>query len=904
LAATFNLYSGDGATRAFGLTFPYLDRSHVRVYVNEAETAAFTWLTSATVQMAVAPAVSAVVRVARVTPANIIPVDFTDGSILSEAELDLVTRYSAYLSEESRDFSEAALRENHLGALDARGLRIINVAPSVAPTDAITKGEVSTIAAGLQSSINSIAGSETASGQHAASALASLNEFKGRSYGALPVDPIVDPLGNPPTVGDEYFNSTSNLLKRFNGAAWQGSDINTANLAAPSGASSVGLPALGSSDVAETVQDALQRKAYEVRLLGHSATTLPTPKYSVLSTTPDGNGNHAFPSVARYNGVDYVFYRSGAQHTGNDGTIKVHQVSVDTGVLLSTTTVLDLAYDSRDPCVLTDDYGRVVLVGGKMKIVLFHAGTPSVSVYELDPANVAAGLVGRVDLPATVAAAKTDVKPLAGGGYGFTAYTADSLQCYWVTTPDWVTFTLELIGPGNECAWGQQADGTVVVIARQEVAPYCAKLYKKPVAGAWTLHSTLPLRLAAPTLRKTATPMVSDTVQDVTGKHGGWLLLAKDRRESPSMNGLDVGAMRLVALVSRNNYGRDINDFAICQDIMGTVHTSLKLDPTGDSFYASAVTSEFGSAVTVYSHMQINADVFQPYGSYVIKIIRLLARFVPGVGLVTQPPRRAPENLVLNGNMVSGKHWQVGQNTTRANGRITVANFSGSPSTYSVLQLKAGQQLRIFARARRVSGDGDSIARHLSVELVRVTGSVVIGTLYQVGTLARLGTDFHILRSQPYDIPADGAYMLQVKGTNVASVSELDWLYLGEAEDLLEYAPANDNDLSSVQTASFAGTTGGTPVLTSTYSAAFWDLFGFTKEATGRPFPFESIQEAQESLRILSMSDATGGAMTLRSLVVNAGYTVTLITERASWQAGAAVGSPLTARIECRYKAE
>lgn len=74
----------------------------------------------------------------------------------------------------------------------------------------------------------------------AAEALGYLQTIRATSYGAYASDPATDPLGNPPTVGDEYFNTTSNLLKRWNGTTWQASDINTANLAASSGSSLIG----------------------------------------------------------------------------------------------------------------------------------------------------------------------------------------------------------------------------------------------------------------------------------------------------------------------------------------------------------------------------------------------------------------------------------------------------------------------------------------------------------------------------------------------------------------------------------------------------------------------------------------------------------------------------------------
>lgn len=93
----------------------------------------------------------------------------------------------------------------------------------------------------------------------AALALGYLNDVKERYYGALASNPTLDPLGQPITTGDEYFNTTSNLLFRYNGATWQASDINTANLAASSGAGLVGFITDGAGSTATTVQDQLRQ---------------------------------------------------------------------------------------------------------------------------------------------------------------------------------------------------------------------------------------------------------------------------------------------------------------------------------------------------------------------------------------------------------------------------------------------------------------------------------------------------------------------------------------------------------------------------------------------------------------------------------------------------------------------
>lgn len=109
------------------------------------------------------------------------------------------------------------------------------------------------MAAGLANAATNAATATTKAAEASASAAEAfgyLQAYRATSYGALASDPVVDPNGNPPTVGDEYFSTTMNLLKRFNGVTWQASDIATANLAAPGGAALVGYGA-------GTVEDAL-----------------------------------------------------------------------------------------------------------------------------------------------------------------------------------------------------------------------------------------------------------------------------------------------------------------------------------------------------------------------------------------------------------------------------------------------------------------------------------------------------------------------------------------------------------------------------------------------------------------------------------------------------------------------
>lgn len=131
-----------------------------------------------------------------------------------------------------------------------------------------------------QSQINVKVDEATASAADAADsaleALGYLQVYRTTSYGPYASDPATDPLGNPPSEGDEYWNTVAKLTKRFNGTTWQASDINTANLAASSGSSLIGFDggtAQGVLDNAKAMQSYAALRAYTGRATGVRITT-------------------------------------------------------------------------------------------------------------------------------------------------------------------------------------------------------------------------------------------------------------------------------------------------------------------------------------------------------------------------------------------------------------------------------------------------------------------------------------------------------------------------------------------------------------------------------------------------------------------------------------------------------
>lgn len=135
---SYNQYVGDGSTRAFNLDFDYIDKSHVQVRV-DGSNVPFTWLNTYQVQTVTAPAAGAIIDVRRVTPRDEILVEFMDGSVLVETDLNLATIQSFFLAQEAFDQGEASMAVTPDGHYSAGLRRITMVLDPVDDRDVVTK---------------------------------------------------------------------------------------------------------------------------------------------------------------------------------------------------------------------------------------------------------------------------------------------------------------------------------------------------------------------------------------------------------------------------------------------------------------------------------------------------------------------------------------------------------------------------------------------------------------------------------------------------------------------------------------------------------------------------------------------------------------------------------------------
>ena len=88
MALSYVTYTANGSTQQFDITFSYIDRTHIKVYVDNVEDTTFTFINDTRIQTTSMPANNAVVKIDRDTPTNARLVDFQDGSVLTETDLD------------------------------------------------------------------------------------------------------------------------------------------------------------------------------------------------------------------------------------------------------------------------------------------------------------------------------------------------------------------------------------------------------------------------------------------------------------------------------------------------------------------------------------------------------------------------------------------------------------------------------------------------------------------------------------------------------------------------------------------------------------------------------------------------------------------------------------------------
>ena len=158
MAITFVDDTADAEQTDFLFNFPYLEDEHVAVFVDGVKKTIgsdndYTVGTSPSkrIVLNVEATGGEIVRVQRISAPAVDLVDFQNGSVLTEAELDRAYLHNRYLAEESAEQNDISLRvkAGADGSFDALNKKIVNVVDPTADQDAATKNYVDDTVAGV-----------------------------------------------------------------------------------------------------------------------------------------------------------------------------------------------------------------------------------------------------------------------------------------------------------------------------------------------------------------------------------------------------------------------------------------------------------------------------------------------------------------------------------------------------------------------------------------------------------------------------------------------------------------------------------------------------------------------------------------------------------------------------------
>ena len=145
MANTYVDYTATASQTDFAFTFPYLEDAHVVVEIDGVQktlTTDYTISTSPSTKIVLTSGATAgqIVRVRRKSQPDTDLVDFVNGSVLTETELDRAYLHNRYLNEEIQELNDISLQKEVGGTdWDAGNAKIKNVGTPTLTADATTK---------------------------------------------------------------------------------------------------------------------------------------------------------------------------------------------------------------------------------------------------------------------------------------------------------------------------------------------------------------------------------------------------------------------------------------------------------------------------------------------------------------------------------------------------------------------------------------------------------------------------------------------------------------------------------------------------------------------------------------------------------------------------------------------
>lgn len=158
MANTYVDYTASASQTDFAFSFPYLEDTHVVVEIDGIDktiTTDFTIPSNGLVRLNSGATAGQLVRVKRVSDFATDLVNFVNGSVLNEADLDKAYQHNRYLNEEAAEGNNASMQLVGGGTdFNAANNKIVNLADPTADNDAVNKSYIDTRIALSGTSLN------------------------------------------------------------------------------------------------------------------------------------------------------------------------------------------------------------------------------------------------------------------------------------------------------------------------------------------------------------------------------------------------------------------------------------------------------------------------------------------------------------------------------------------------------------------------------------------------------------------------------------------------------------------------------------------------------------------------------------------------------------------------------
>ena len=284
-------YSGNGSTVNYTFSFPYISRDHIKVRLDGTPTTNFTFLNDNTVTLGVAPASGVVIEIRRETPKDTPIVDFTDGSVLLERDLDLLTLYNQYVAQETDDDLADSIRQDSLGVWQAQDKRIAGVAAPVNPKDAVNKQWAETA---MPSQLAQATSQATAAGNSATNAsnsatAAATSASQASTSASSAAGSATTATGAASTATSQATIATTQASNSAASATSAGNSATAAAGSATAAANSASAAALSESNAAASAVSAASSASSAAALLDNFDDRYLGPKASAPTADNDGD---------------------------------------------------------------------------------------------------------------------------------------------------------------------------------------------------------------------------------------------------------------------------------------------------------------------------------------------------------------------------------------------------------------------------------------------------------------------------------------------------------------------------------------------------------------------------------------------------------------------------------------